>query len=572
MNRTLTDLVRSMLHHKSIGKEFWAEALDTAVYVRNRVTSRGLPSNTTPHHFWHGDKPDISHLRVFGSKCWYTIPKQKVKKLDPRASEAMLLGYAKSKKAYKLWDTSLNKVVLSRDVVFEETDSEDKSSNVKLDENKQVRFKDIDDIIDEPKLENTNSDFTVNHSDNSQNSSSSNDGTNQDNGLDILNDQLHNVVDTVDTSAPDALVPSPSILNAPKKPTRASTRARRAPGEWWKASSASALMASTVPEVKLTFTQATKGEEAASWMAACTSEMDSQYKNKTWKLVPRSEARNVLKSMWVFRKKDVLQPNGGYGVKHKARIVAKGYQQVEGVDYEETYAPVVKFTTIRTVLAIVACLDLELHQMDVKTAFLNGDLDEDVYMEQQQGFVDPGYPDHVCKLVKALYGLKQAPRQWYAKIDALLKQLGFVNSTSDNCLYIRRTNKHLTIIALYVDDLLIACSCKRELAVLKGELGKQFEMSDLGEARVCLGLEITRNRNRTLHVSQEHYANKVLERFGMHNSKPVVTPMDGQLGGRDDDNLCRRCSVSPGHWQSHVSYGRDEARHCVCSRQNMSLR
>ena len=319
------------------------------------------------------------------------------------------------------------------------------------------------------KPEETNSDSTTSSTDNNfQNNDTSNDGSNKDHGLDTANDQVDNNIDTFDISAPDALVPSPSILNAPKKPTRASTRARRAPGEWWKATSASALMASTVPEVKLTFTQATKGEEAASWMSSCKSEMDSQYKNKTWKLVPRSEARNVLKSMWVFRKRDVLQPSGGYGVKHKARIVAKGYQQVEGVDYEETYAPVVKFTTIRAVLAIVAYLDLELHQMDVKTAFLNGELDEDVYMEQPQDFVDPNFPDYVCKLVKALYGLKQAPRQWYAKIDALLKQLGFLNSASDNCLYIRRSNKHFTVITLYVDDLLIACSCKQELAVLKG--------------------------------------------------------------------------------------------------------
>ena len=367
MNRTLIDLVRSMLHHKNVGREFWAEALDTAVYVRNRVTSRGLPANTTPHHLWHGNKPDISHIRVFGSKCWYTIPKEKLKKLDSRSSEAMLLGYAKTKKAYKLWDTSQSKAVLSRDVVFVEILRTDTISNVKLRDDKQVRFKDLDDIIEDPNGEDiepeSTSDATPNDIDQSKAFAPS-------------KDRFDDHDNALDTSASEAPVPSESILNAPKKPTRASSRARRAPGEWWKASSASALIASTVPEVKLTFTQATKGEEAVPWLSGCKSEMDSQHKNSTWVLVPRSEARNVLKSMWVFRKKKILLPDGSYGTKHKARIAAKGYQQVPGVDFEETYAPVVKFTTIRAVLALVAYLDLELHQMDVKTAFLNGDLVE----------------------------------------------------------------------------------------------------------------------------------------------------------------------------------------------------
>ena len=453
MNRTLINLVRSMLHHKDIGKEFWAEALDTAVYVRNRVTSRGLPPNTTPHHLWHDEKPDISHLRVFGSKCWYIIPKENLKKLDCRASEAMLLGYAKSKKAYKLWDTSANKVVLSRDVLFDELESSDETTSISFDNNRKVKFKELTDII-------TDSELSGNQDEDSDKSSHSvyeysdtanigNDSSmNTESEEPLLHDQADNAENTLDISPDNTVRPSSSILNAPKKPTRSSSRARRTPGEWWKASSASALMASTIPEVKLTFNQATKGEEAQFWMGGCESEMDSQYKNKTWILVPRSEARNVLKSMWVFRKKEVLMPDGTYGTKHKARIVAKGYQQVEGIDFEETYAPVVKFTTIRAVLALVAYLDLELHQRDVKTAFLNGDLVEDVYMEQPEGFVDSKHPDYVCKLVKALYGLKQAPRQWYAKIDALLKQLGFVNSTSENCLYIRRTDKHFTIITL----------------------------------------------------------------------------------------------------------------------------
>ena len=297
-------------------------------------------------------------------------------------------------------------------------------------------------------------------------------------------------------------------------------------------------MASTVIEENLTFTQGTNGEESKFWVSACKSEIKAQRKKTTWNLVPRSEIRNILSSKKKFREKEVLSDNGIYSVEHKAILVPRGFLQIHEVDYEGTYARVARFAPIRNFLAVAAYLGLELHHIDVQTAFFNRDLDEDVYMEQPEGLVDAEFSDQVCKLVKALYGLKRAPRQWYAKIDALLKKFGFVNSTSDNCPYICRTTNTLTIITLCLDDLQIAWNDRSELAALKGELSEKFEIKDLSEAHVFLGLEITRDKAKKIQlISQSHYASKELERFEMHKSKPVVTLMDRQLGGRDDHKL-----------------------------------
>ena len=220
--------------------------------------------------------------------------------------------------------------------------------------------------------------------------------------------------------------------------------------------------------------------------------------------------------------------------------VARGFQQIEGIDYSETFAPVIKFTTIRLLHALVAHFDLELHQIDVVTAFLNGDLDEDIYMEQPEGCADGTNPDFVCKLLKAIYSLTQAHRKWHYKIDSfLLTELGFKTTRSDPCLYIKREGNSIMIIALYVDDLLLAGSDLDAILWMKGELNKRFEMNDLGEAKVCMGLEIHRNRGTgQLWLGQRKYAESELERFHMSKCNPSSIPMDHrgipQSGGTVD--------------------------------------
>ena len=269
----------------------------------------------------------------------------------------------------------------------------------------------------------------------------------------------------------------------------------------------------------MSYKSAVSPENIDFWMPGIEKEQESLIKNKTWMLVEREPGMHVLPSKYVFRVKD-----GG----PKARVVGLGNLQIYGLDYFQTFSPVVKMVTIRTILAIATALGWEIDQMDVVTAFLNGDLDEIIYMEIPEGLRNAANRNMVCKLLKAIYGLKQAPRQWYAKMHHfLIDKLGFLSSHNDPCLYVRKTSTEITAIGLYVDDLLIAGSSREQIDKIKIELSNRFEMKDLGEANTILGIQIRRDRHsRKLFISQSEYAKEILGRFSMLESKPISTPRE----------------------------------------------
>ncbi|KAL9266757.1 Retrovirus-related Pol polyprotein from transposon TNT 1-94-like protein, partial [Drosera capensis] len=192
-------------------------------------------------------------------------------------------------------------------------------------------------------------------------------------------------------------------------------------------------------------------------------------------------------------------------MKHKARLVVKGFGQKQGIDFEEIFSPVVKMTSIRTVLGLVAGLDLELEQLDVKTAFLHGDLEEEIYMVQPEGFEVKGKEHKVCRLRKSLYGLKQAPRQWYKKFDSFMTSHGYQRFKADLCVYFKRFTKgKFLILLLYVDDMLVTGQDAQMIVMLKKEMSQAFDMKDMGQARQILGMQITRDRKaKRLWLSQE---------------------------------------------------------------------
>ncbi|KAM2012453.1 hypothetical protein ACFX1T_024318 [Malus domestica] len=223
-----------------------------------------------------------------------------------------------------------------------------------------------------------------------------------------------------------------------------------------------------------------------------------------------------------------MESLGKDNVRFKARLVAKGYAQKEGIDYNEVFSPVVKHSSIRILLALVVQFDLELAQLDVKTAFLHGDLEEEIYMYQPEGFKVAGKENWVCKLKKSLYGLKQSPRQWYKGFDGFMIGQKYTRSHYDHCVYFRKLQDGTFIyLLLYVDDMLIACKSKVEIERLKTQLSNEFEMKDLGEARKILGMEIERDRAKgKISLCQKQYLKKVLQRFRMNeNLKPVSTPL-----------------------------------------------
>ena len=247
--------------------------------------------------------------------------------------------------------------------------------------------------------------------------------------------------------------------------------------------------------------------------------------NGTWELVSRPENKSVLKNKWVFRLK---KRQDGSIEKFKARLVARGDQQKKGIDYEEVFAPVARYDTIRAFLATCVEMDMHVHQMDVVTAYVQGDLNEDIYMIQPEMFISEGNENKVCKLNRPLYGLKQAGREWYQKLDTSLASIKFEKSPENPCVYSRTCSD--AIIVVYVDDLLIGSKSMNEIIKVKNLLKKKFKMTDLGEAKDILGMNIHRNKSEnSITLSQRSYTETLLEKFGMANCKSVSTPLEPNI-------------------------------------------
>jgi len=245
--------------------------------------------------------------------------------------------------------------------------------------------------------------------------------------------------------------------------------------------------------------------------------------NQVWDLVELPESSKQVGCKWVFMTK---RDSKGNIERYKVKLVAKGFTQKDGIDYKETFSPVSKKDSLRIILALVAHYDLELHQMDVKTAFLNGDLEEEIYMDQPEGFVSTGKENMVCKLKKSIYGLKQASRQWYIKFNDTITSYGFVENTIDRCIYMKVNGSMFVILVLYVDDILLATNNVAMLHDEKKFLSNNFEMKDMGEASYVIGIEIFCDRSQGfLGLSQKSYINKVLDRFIMDKCFAGIIPI-----------------------------------------------
>jgi histone deacetylase 1/2 len=482
LNRTLLDKARPMLAEYGLSKSLWGEAIATANYLRNRSPMSTKDAN--PYEMLYGTKPDLSHLRTFGARAYVLIPAALRTKLDAVSAPGRFIGYPANTKGYKVL-LDIGTIVISRDVTFDETSNPlSKTPKPQSSPSKTL-------------LPKTHQPETIAFHDNDDN-------------------------ETVGAPAPTQPEAPPSPPIALRRPERA---AANRPASMWQ-DNAYRITNRTTVHVATTTTEPTTLEEALQsphanlWRHAMDEEIASLAANNTWTMQPLPPDVKPIPVKWVFKEK--RDANGNIE-RHKARLVVKGFHQREGIDYDQVFAPVSKYSTLRIMLAIATDQDLDIHHLDVKTAFLNGKLDEDVFIQQPPGYHN-GNPALACKLNKALYGLKQASRAWHRTLKTKIESLGFTESTADPGLFVK-TSPHPVYLLIYVDDILVITGDATALASTKTQITTAFDTRDLGPATFFLGIDIVRDRaTKTIKLTQTRHTTDLLSKFNMDNSKPFDTP------------------------------------------------
>ncbi|MCO5609434.1 hypothetical protein L7F22_063660 [Adiantum nelumboides] len=391
-----------MLNEGNLPKLYWAEVVNTSVHLMNMSPTEAL-TRLTPEEAYSGIKPNVSTLKVFGCVAYMHIPDEKRRKLDVKSERCVFTGYDMySKGGSRILHQSYEEVSMEG----ENTTSQPQNSVMES---------------------------TISHE-------SAQDIAQEDASLQSINSATCPDSHIHEEDSTLKLRRSPRV----RQPTQRLTYTSNFTNQY------SAFMAkiSHIKEPQSYEEDFTKQE----WLAAMDEEYNALLKNDTWKLVDLPQGKKTIGSKWVYKVK--LNVNGSID-KHKARLVAKGFAQHYGEDYDETFAPVAKMTMVRLTIALATFFGWILTQMDVNNAFLNGNLEEEVYMHQPQGYVDYNHAHKVCQLRKALYGLKQTSRAWYKKIDIFFVSLGFHNSSMDPTLYIKSNNNDIILLILYVDDLII---------------------------------------------------------------------------------------------------------------------
>jgi hypothetical protein len=273
-----------------------------------------------------------------------------------------------------------------------------------------------------------------------------------------------------------------------------------------------------------TVKEAFSGPEAEDWRKAIEEELDGLMRTETWTLEDLPRGREAIGCRWVFSRK---MDDKGIVIRYKARLVAQGFSQKPGMDFDidQTYTPVMRLESLRTSLALSVIFSLIPFQLDVKNAYLNGHLDEELYMRQPPGFEDDS--GRVCRLKRSLYGLKQAGNVWNREFNSAMEDLGFKQLKTDYCCYIRRYDGHFSMLLLWVDDILGFANSNLEKDRVCAEIGKKFKITVIGRPNMLLGMKITQNeKDRTITLSQTHYIDSLLKRFGLEDANPVTTPLD----------------------------------------------
>ncbi|GAA0139391.1 transmembrane signal receptor [Lithospermum erythrorhizon] len=473
----------------------------------------------TPQEAWSGVKPSADHFRIWGCLAHSHVPKQSRSKLDKRSTVCIFIGICSNAKGYRLYDIEKEKVIISRDVVFEESKNWEWNAEHKQQVEATLECDDFTGNMDQA----GNAD---NHQDGEQFH-----GENQDNDIGQDAEQIHEEDQDNNQSNTTQSSDSSSISSDNNSVSRgnANTRQRRnhrAPiwmedyitGEGISEDEVH-IVQDLGEEDPFTYQEAVKHKK---WRIAMDAEIESIEKNNTWTLTDLPEATKRIGVKWIYKTK---KDEAGNILKCKARLVAKGYTQEHGIDFNEVYAPVARLDTIRMIIGVAAQRGWKVFQLDVKSAFLQGELEEEVFVDQPQGYEVAAKEHQVYKLHKALYGLKQAPRAWYSKIESHFGREGFQKCSSEQTLFTKKNAVgKIIIVSIYVDDLIYTGDDEKMMAEFKASMLERFDMTDLGIMSYFLGIEVIQNQ-QGIFIGQRQYAEVVLKRFGMEDCNLVHNPI-----------------------------------------------
>ncbi|GJY99628.1 zinc finger, CCHC-type containing protein [Tanacetum coccineum] len=478
-NRIVLSTTRSMMKAMKLPLTFWAEAVKHAIYILNRVPTRALVDKT-PYEALYKRKPNLENLRIFGCTSYAKITIPHLKKLDDRSIPMIYLGVEEGSKACSGEEKGTQDTFWASFVV-DGVDNENPTP--------------VNTYQEQEPITAPNSPITPPTYNYNPNSEEEEEAT-----ISLLGSSDHRFDDTPKRGFKDLteiyenvrIVETETLLFTEEEPRN--------------------------------YKEASKDEK---WIEAMEIELDSINKNNTWTLTTLPTNQKAIGLKWVFKTKRDAK---GKIIKYKARLVAKGYVQEQGIDFDEVFAPVARIETVRLILALAAYHGWQVHHLDVKSAFLHGDLKEEVYVTQPEGFIQQGNSGKVYKLTKALYGLRQAPRAWNMKLDQTLKSLDFKKCNLEQAVYTKRSKTSTLIVGVYVDDLIITGTPRKEIDLFKSQMEDKFEMSDLGLLAYYLGIEVTQTGGE-ITIKQTGYINKILKETSMTDSNDTKIPMDPVAAG-----------------------------------------
>ena len=547
-HRHVLEVARALLFQASLPIEFWGECVLTAAHLINR-TPTPLLNGLTPHDKLFSTPPNFTHLRVFGCLCYAHYKDRSKDKFSPRSRRCVFLGYPHGKKGWKVMDLESKKMIISRDVKFDENTfpfatSQSQSSSTPfptiIGSDWSWTSLACDNVT--PFHELGGASVTPPHTRSSTDTETPLSPVSAPSPMPLSDtDAVHrdSLMTASDIAAPslgrghrvrkppshlhDYVCHTVQVHPPSSRPSIGSSGTRFPLANYvtyqhFSSSHSKFLGAITAGVEPHSFNEAMQDPH---WRQAMQTEIEALERNGTWTITDLPPGKKPIGCKWVYKLK---YKSDGTIERHKARLVVRGDTQVEGLDFDETFAPVAKLVSVRLFLTVAVIKGWELHQLDINNAFLHGDLHEEVYMRFPPGF-STSHPNKVCRLQKSLYGLRQSPRNWFAKLTAALRRYGFIQSHADHTLFTYRKADIFLSVLVYVDDLIVAGNNSQTCASFKSYLNDCFQLKDLGTLKYFLGIEAARN-TFGLFLCQRKYTLDILKDAGLLGAKPAVTPME----------------------------------------------